>query len=91
MIADNLGQLKAPNIYTDIGVTQGSILGSVLFLLYVNDIVNNIDCDLFLYASDTTVIVTGKNDIRVQDNLQKNIVKLCHWFNMNSLYVNIYL
>ena len=35
------------------GVQQGSILRPLLFLLYVNDISQAVDCELFLYADDS--------------------------------------
>ena len=38
------------------GVPQGSILGPFLFLLYVNDMVQAVNCDLLLYADDTGLI-----------------------------------
>ena len=40
-------------------VAQGSVLGPLIFLLYVNDMSNSIDCDLFLYADDSCLVFTG--------------------------------
>ena len=37
-------------------VPQGSILGPLLFLLYVNDLKQAVDCDLFLYADDSCLV-----------------------------------
>ena len=37
------------------GVPQGSILGPLLFLLYVNDMKQAVDCDLFLYVDDSSL------------------------------------
>ena len=43
------------------GVPQGSILGHLLFLLYVNDMKHAVDCDLFLYADDSCLVYQHKH------------------------------
>ena len=43
------------------GVPHGSILGPLLFLLYVNDMPQAIECDLLLYADDSVLLFTHTN------------------------------
>ena len=49
-VSSELSTLKA-------GVSQGSIFGPLLFLLYINDIVENIDCSTRLFADDTCLYI----------------------------------
>ena len=58
------------------GVPQGSILGPLIFLIYVNDMPQSIDCDLFLYADDTCLGFTDKNIKTIGSNLNKNFNSL---------------
>ena len=43
------------------GVPQGSILGPLLFLIYVNDMSQAVECDLHLYADDSCLLFQHKN------------------------------
>ena len=71
------------------GVPQGSMLGPLIFLLYVNDMAQAVNCDLYLYADDSRLVYTGRDMHTIEDTLNKNFNSLCDWFIENKLSIHL--
>ena len=60
------------------GVPQGSVLGTILFLTYINDLEDDISSKVLKFADDTKVFGMVTNDTDKQ-SLQDNLDKLVKW------------
>ena len=67
---------------------QGSILGPLLFLLYVNDMVQAVNCHLLLYADDTGLIFQHKDINIIEHQLNRNFSNVCDSFVDNKLSIH---
>ena len=72
------------------GVPQGSVLGPLLFLLYINDLPNAIsNSDTFLFADDTGLFFCNK-DLKVMEyKVNQDLNSLVSWLNVNKIALNI--
>jgi hypothetical protein len=94
-LANRTQKVKANNKYSDIkpisaGVPQGSILGPLLFIIYVNDVFQFLshNVQIYLYADDTAIVFTADSDVDLQAVIDNFFTNYSNWCSRNCIVVN---
>ena len=81
--------IKSNDFDVHYGVTQGSVLGPLLFILYSNDVPNSIKHSTSVLFADDTTIYCGGNDICcLFEQVNNDLCQLSDWFRSNKLSIN---
>lgn len=87
--------VKINNSYSDMqpitcGVFQGSVLGPLLFLIFINDLCNlNLKVQILTFADDTTLLYSFEKTQNYNQLINDDLITIRSWFLNNSLNLNI--
>ena len=92
-LSNRLFRVNLENCYSDpsnitCGVPQGSILGPLLFLIYVNDMPQAVKSNLFLCAEDSCLVFQGKDVIKIKKQLNEDLTNICEGIVDNRLSIH---
>ena len=85
-----INNVKSETCTVRCGVPQGSILGPLLFLLYINDLPNcSLRSDVRMYADDTNLTYASANPGELFSSLTHDLGNLKQWLDCNRLSLNV--
>ena len=70
------------------GVPQGSVLGPLLFLIYINDLVHGLKCKSFLFADDTSLFKSGESLYECTEDLNSDLETINRWAKKWKIKIN---
>ena len=72
------------------GVPQGSILGPLLFVIFVNDLPSVVEeCTINLYANDTAIYSAHGDPGELNRRIQEDLQRVAEWITRNGLRMNV--
>ena len=84
------GGFESPKGKVECGVPQGSVLGPLFFIIYVNDMARACKgLELVLFADDTSSFAKGRDPERLLNRVSNELGLLSKWFGRNKLTLNI--
>ena len=84
----DLNGFKSPKLPLSTGVPQGSILGPLLFLIYINDLPSAVNLKCVIFADDTNLLIQGPNLDALSAALNKELEGISDYFKTNQLKLN---
>jgi hypothetical protein len=83
-------ELSKKNPLGKVSVPQGSCLGPLLFIIYINDLSHlKTNSKKWLFADDTTLVIDGKNIPEAKRKLQQDLTIITDWLKYNRLIINL--